>query len=169
MKKVGFYCFGIGVSTILMVFTACQKDAPNAEKSVQEIKNEGKISDIIRSPITAEGPTDTTNVAKMEFEEAIFDFGEVDEGAVVKHAFKFRNTGKVPLLINNAHSTCGCTIPVWPKDPIAPGQSGEIKVEFNTKMKADFQEKPVIITANTYPSVTKVYLRGNVFNKSNNH
>jgi hypothetical protein len=144
----------------------CGGEPADGGKAVEEFKTEGKISSIVRSPITAEGVGDTTSVAKMAFEATTYDFGEVDEGAVVKHSFRFTNTGKVPLVIQNAHSTCGCTIPDWPKELIEPGRGGEIKVEFNTKGKADFQEKPVIITANTYPSVTKVFVKGHVRKKA---
>ncbi|GAB4255224.1 MAG: hypothetical protein Kow0027_21800 [Saprospiraceae bacterium] len=142
----------------IALFSACANDAEN--DSLDTIKTEGKISQIIRNPVSADGTVDTVNVAKMTFEEPEFNFGEVKEGDVVSHVFKFTNTGKVPLLINNAKSTCGCTIPKWPKEFIEPGQSGEIAVEFNTSGKSGFQEKPVTITANTYPSTTRIYLRG---------
>jgi hypothetical protein len=150
---------------LFLGFSACQEEATETGKEVQEIQTDGKISSIIRNPVTLDGPSDTVNVAKMNFEETIYDFGEVDEGAVVKHVFEFTNTGKVPLVINNAHSTCGCTIPHWPKEAVDPGQSAKISVEFDTKAKSDFQEKPVIITANTYPNTTKVYLKGFVRRK----
>ncbi len=148
-------------SLAMLIFAACQPENGSG-KSVEEIQTEGKISSIIRSPVSASGTTDTVNVAKMTFDETTYDFGEAAEGEIVKYVFKFTNTGKVPLVINNASSTCGCTIPVWPKEAIPPGQSGEIKVEFNTTAKHDFQEKPVIISANTYPSNTTVYLKGYV-------
>jgi hypothetical protein len=146
----------------LACWFSCQEDPSGNDKAVQEIQTEGKISSIIRSPISAEGNIDTVNVAKMTFENNMYDFGEVKEGDVVKHEFKFTNTGKVPLLINNVHSTCGCTVPEWPKEAIQPGQSNTIKVEFNTKGKPDFQEKPVTISANIYPPTTKVFLKGYV-------
>lgn len=146
------------VVPLLLLLSSCRNDGSG--KSVEEIKTDGKISSIIRSPISADGTVDTVNVAKMVFAETVFDFGEVDEGAVVKHEFQFTNTGKVPLLINNAHSTCGCTIPNWPKEPVPPGGTGTIQVEFNTKLKHEHQEKEVIITANTFPSVTKVMVKG---------
>jgi len=152
-------------ATVLMIGFGCKNDPKSGGKAVETIQTEGKISSIIRSPINADGTVDSVNVAKMYFEEPIFDFGEVDEGAVVVHEFKFTNNGKVPLAIQNAHSTCGCTIPDWPKELIAPGKSGVIKVEFDTKGKPDFQEKPVIITANTYPSMTKVFVKGMVHKK----
>lgn len=146
-------------AALAMAIFGCKNDG-STEKSVESIQTEGKISSIIRSPVNADGTVDTINVAKMDFEAPIFEFGEVDEGAVIKHEFKFTNTGKVPLVIQNAHSTCGCTIPDWPKDLVEPGKTGVIKVEFNTKGKSEFQEKPVIITANTYPSISQVYVRG---------
>lgn len=142
---------------------ACQSNVTKGpEKSVDEIKSQGQISnaDIIRNPVTANEPQDTVNVAKIAFEETTFDFGEVEEGAVVTHTYAFTNTGKVPLLISNARSTCGCTVPSWPKEPIPPGEDGTIEVRFNTKNKKNKQSKPITITANTYPASTKVYLTG---------
>ena len=58
----------------------------------------------------------------MTFEEVAYNFGTVKEGDIVNHTFDFVNTGNVPLLITNAKSTCGCTVPDWPKEAIAPGQ-----------------------------------------------
>lgn len=162
MKNRLFKNIGLALAAMAVFQFGCKHDGGGSEKGVESIQTEGKISSIIRSPVTADGEVDTTNVAKIKFEEEVFEFGEVDEGAVIKHEFKFVNTGKVPLVIQNAHSTCGCTIPKWPTEMIDPGKSGLIHVEFNTKGKADFQEKPIIITANTYPSVTEVYLRGTV-------
>lgn len=148
-----------------LFFFSCRNNAERtAEKTIEEIKGEPKVSnsDIIRNPVSANEPEDTVNVAKLVFEETTFDFGEVDAGEVVTHVYNFTNTGKVPLVINNARSTCGCTVPQWPKDPIAPGDKGQIEVKFNTKNKRNKQNKPVTITANTYPATTKVYLVGNV-------
>lgn len=166
MKKLmRKYFILVSMTTASAVFFACQSDSKTAGKSVETISTEGKISSIIRSPVSGDGTVDSVNVAKIEFEQPIFEFGEVDEGAVVKHEFKFVNKGKVPLTIQNAHSTCGCTIPDWPKDLIPPGEGGVIKVEFDTKGRSEFQEKPIIITANTYPSVTKIFVRGIVHKK----
>lgn len=148
---------------LLLAVGACQQNRfSGSEKSVEEIKAEGPISnaDIIRNPVTAAGPIDTINVAKMSFEEETFNFGEVKEGAIVKHTYNFTNTGKVPLVISDASSTCGCTVPTWPKAPIAPGETGEISVEFNTQNKHREQKKPIIITANTNPARTVVHLEG---------
>lgn len=150
----------------LLLLAACSNDSQqpesSSEKTLQEIKKDGAISnaDIIRNPVSADTPIDTVNVAKMSFEEQNYEFGEVMEGEIVEHTFKFKNTGKAPLVIQGARSTCGCTVPEWPKDPIPVGEEGEIFVRFDTKNKRARQVKPVIITANSYPATTKVYMRG---------
>ena len=158
MNPRTFFKIALFSAMATALFAACANDTES--DSIDTIKTGGKISQIIRNPVNADGTVDTVNLAKMTFEESEYNFGEVKEGDVVKHIFKFTNTGKVPLLINNAKSTCGCTIPKWPKNFIEPGESGEIAVEFNTSGKSGFQEKPVTITANTYPSATRIYLRG---------
>jgi len=138
------------------------------EKSLQEIKTDSKNisnSAIIRNPVTADQPLDTINVAKMTFADVRYNFGEVVEGDMVTHIFTFTNTGKAPLIISNAKSTCGCTVPEWPKAPIAIGEQGEINVKFNTENKKLYQTKPIFITANTHPSETTLYLIGQVKEK----
>lgn len=140
---------------------SCDSGA-SAGKKVEEVPVDGPISSIIRNPATANEPLDTVNVARIVFEHTEFDFGSVVEGAQVEHLFRFTNTGKAPLLITNARSTCGCTVPTWPREPIPPGKGGEIKVVFNTLNRAGQQKKEVTLTANTYPSQTKVLLTGTI-------
>ncbi len=117
-------------------------------------------SDIIRMPVSANQPVDTSLVAKMEFENTIYEFGGVLEGSQVEHVFKFTNTGKIPLIISDSKTTCGCTVPNYPKEPIAPGESGEVSVKFNTAGKKNEQNKPVTLIANTYPARTVIYMKG---------
>lgn len=104
-----------------------------------------------------EEPTTTITFEKIEF-----DFGEVDQGEKVRHTYKFTNTGDIPLIISNAKGSCGCTIPSWPKDPIFPGETGTMEVEFNTKGKKGKQSKRVTITANTDPAITFLTIKGMV-------
>lgn len=148
------------LSLSLILGIACNNSADSkktAEASIQEIK-----STDVNQIVTDNTPTDTVNVAKMSFDVDRYNFGTVDEGEVVKHVYKFTNTGKIPLTISNARSTCGCTVPTWPKEPIGVGESGEIEVAFNTQGKRNKQRKPVTITANTYPAQTVVYLDGDI-------
>ncbi len=87
--------------------------------------------------------------AKMKFEKTEYDFGTINEGDVVETIFKFTNSGKSELIITSAKASCGCTIPEWPKEPIMPGESGEIKVKFNSKRKPNMQRKMVTLMTNT--------------------
>jgi hypothetical protein len=107
-----------------------------------------------------EVPAGPTTV--MSFEETSFDFGSVNEGEKVAHVYSFKNTGDEPLILSNAKGSCGCTVPVWPREPIAPGEAGEIKVEFNSKGKKGKRNQKVTITANTNPPQTFIYLKGEV-------
>ena len=72
------------------------------------------------------------------------------------------NTGDEPLIITIAKGSCGCTVPSWPKEPIAPGTTGEFVVRFDSKGKAGFQAKRVTITANTDPVNTYLTVKGQV-------
>lgn len=87
--------------------------------------------------------------AKMKFEKTEHDFGTINEGDIVETIFKFTNSGKSELIITSAKATCGCTVPQWPKEPIMPGESGEIKVKFNSKRKPNLQQKRVTLITNT--------------------
>ena len=117
---------------------------------------------VLRVPAQADGTLDTAGMAVLRFDESAYDFGAVDAGAVVEHRFGFRNAGAQPLLIANASSTCGCTVPVWPREPIGPGDTASIYVRFDTEGKAGPQVKAVTLTANTYPNATEVRLVGTV-------
>ncbi len=108
----------------------------------------------------AEGTTEIT------FDNLEFDFGTINEGDVVDHTFTFTNTGNVPLIIQNATPSCGCTVPNWSKEPISPGESGKIEVAFDSKGKTDLQNRTVSIIANTEPSITYLRIKGMVISES---
>jgi hypothetical protein len=99
-------------------------------------------------------------------ESTEFDFGRVNEGDIVNHIFEFTNTGKSPLVIDKATASCGCTVPDWPKDPIGVGETGEIKVRFDTKGKPMQQIKTISIMANTEPALTRLRIKGFVTPKN---
>ena len=98
----------------------------------------------------------------MTFESTEVDYGTIIQDSDPFRFFKFTNTGDAPLVINHAKGSCGCTVPQWPREPIAPGQTSEITVEFNSKNKKGKQNKKVTITANTNPAQTFVYIKGEV-------
>lgn len=108
----------------------------------------------------AAAPTGPTTGIK--FEESTYDYGKVVDGTLVKHTYKFKNTGKEALIISDAKGSCGCTVPQWPKDPIAPGATAEINVQFDSKGKVGPQSKTVTVTANTNPPKTILTIKGEV-------
>lgn len=84
----------------------------------------------------------------IAFEDTKHSFGTITDGEVVRHAYKFKNVGNSPLIISNAVASCGCTVPSYPKKPIAPGEEGEIVVEFNSTNRVGHQQKNVLIYSN---------------------
>ena len=102
------------------------------------------------------------NAPVMSFAETQFDFGDMEPGSKVRHVFKFTNTGKTPLLIADATASCGCTTPNWTKDAIAPGAAGELEVQFDSQGKQGLISKQVSVRANTQPSLTTIYIKGNI-------
>lgn len=95
---------------------------------------------------------DTTKTAVMKFEKEVHDFGNVTQGEVVEYSFKFTNTGNKDLLITKAEASCGCTVPEWPKEPVKPGESGYMKVKFDSHGRPEgYTEKELFIQANTNP------------------
>ncbi len=104
---------------------------------------------------------DSENPAIMEFETLNYNVGDVAVGSVNNFSFKFTNTGKSVLVIHDVKPSCGCTVPKgWPKEPIPPGGTGEIPIEFTPSMAGTIN-KSVSIVATTNPSVTKLTISGN--------
>ncbi len=95
------------------------------------------------------------NGAKIDFAKETHDYGTVKYGADGTCTFEFKNTGNEPLIISNAKGSCGCTVPVWPKEPIAPGAKGTIKVKYDTKRSGPIN-KSVTISSNAVNEPEKV-------------
>lgn len=82
------------------------------------------------------------------FEESRHDFGDIKQGNKVSHTFHFTNNGKTPLIISKVITTCGCTAPEYPKDPVPPGGKGSIKITFDSTGKVGKQNKVITILSN---------------------
>jgi hypothetical protein len=104
--------------------------------------------------------------AVIEFQEREKNFGDISQGEKVEHVFIFKNTGDAPLKIQNVAVTCGCTAPNWPKDVIAPGASGELKVVYNSAGKMGTQNPIIRIYSNASEPIEKVALKVNVLPKA---
>ena len=80
------------------------------------------------------------NIAQVEFETKLIDYGDIEFDSDGKRVFKFKNVGTAPLIFNRISSSCGCTVPKRPEKPIQPGESGEIEVEYDTKRVGMFMK-----------------------------
>jgi hypothetical protein len=129
-----------------------QLSAPDPSASPQAVPADGQP---VAPPA---GPTTTVSFpGGMEY-----DFGTIDAGKKVSHKYKLKNTGNEPLLISNCKASCGCTVPKCPTEPIAPGETAEIPVEYDSKGKNGPDQKTITITANTNPSPIVLTIKGNV-------
>jgi hypothetical protein len=101
------------------------------------------------------------NGPEITFDKLVHDFGKVIQGDKTEFDFKFSNTGKEPLIISDVRSTCGCTVPEWPKNPILPGSSANIKVKYNSTIIGNIN-KQVTIISNSSNSPTVLRIAGMV-------
>lgn len=132
MKKIV-----IAASLVAFALTSCNQTTNATDKiNQQNLAEAEKLAQ------------DARRFPKMSFEKNEHDFGEIKAGTAVETVFKFTNTGDAPLVITDASSSCGCTVPEKPQHPIEPGKTGEIKVHFNGTGK-DLVTKTVTISANT--------------------
>lgn len=135
----------------------CYKTTPifgntTSVKSVAAVPAINKIPDLPKTSI--------------HFDSTIHQFGIIKDDKKQYHAFEFTNTGKEPLMILGAEGSCGCTVPSWPRDPIAPGKSAKIEVSFDPTGKSGEQSKIVSVTSNTEPTTTILTISATII-KSN--
>lgn len=145
MKKI------VIIFSAAILFTACQNNSNNNTEATSQ-------------------QTDTAAIAAedapiMEFENTSYNFGTVVQGAEVEHEFTFKNTGQTPLIISEASASCGCTVPEYPTHPIKPGESGLLKVIFDSAGKLGVQDRVVTITSNAHPRITELHMIGEVKEK----
>ena len=136
MKKILLFALLFGI-----VATACRKKGnPNA----------GLPTSILK---------DTTTIELLETE---YNFGKIKQGEKITHVFQVKNIGDNDLIIGNAFGSCGCTVPEYPKEPIAKGATAAIKVTFNSEGKSGEQHKSVTLQVNTNKHNELIYLVGEV-------
>ena len=102
---------------------------------------------------------DSSNMPVITFESETIDYGTIPWDADGNREFKFKNTGKEPLIISEVQRSCGCTTPEAPKDPIKPGESGIIKVHYDTKRIGNF-EKTITVISNARPPAKRIFIKG---------
>jgi hypothetical protein len=95
------------------------------------------------------------------FDKTVHDYGTIEKASDGTSIFTFTNKGQKPLVLSNVRASCGCTVPEWPKQPVAPGESGEIKVKYNTNIAGNFN-KSITVSSNAVNSTVTLRVRGNV-------
>ncbi|RIW16206.1 DUF1573 domain-containing protein [Algoriphagus lacus] len=130
------------------------------EEKIAQLENQNTAV----TPVNAQTTTtaDPSTLGQFQFTEMEYDFGNINEGQVIEHVFNFTNNGQAPLVISNITASCGCTSPEWTKTPVNPGESGFVKVVFNSTAKSGAQAPTVTIQANTNPTVTRLRMKGSV-------
>jgi|TARA_B110000908_G_scaffold164340_1_gene212260 hypothetical protein len=135
MKKITIlFAFIITVS----IFTSCDNTKAASKIDVTNLEVAKKRDAEINK-----------GAATITFDKSEYDFGTVNEGEIVSTIYKVTNSGKTDLIITNAQATCGCTVPVWPREAIKPGETADIAVKFNTKGKPNRQSKSITLSTNT--------------------
>lgn len=133
MKKIFIICLALVATTL----TSCQDSAAK------------KVTNSTTAAATSSAKPSTAGPV-MTFDKTVHDFGTINEGDKVTTVFSFTNTGSEDLIIVDARGSCGCTVPQYPKNTaIAPGESGEITVSFDSNNKPGNQQKSVTLSANT--------------------
>ena len=101
----------------------------------------------------------------IQFEKEAHDFGDVPEGTMATHEFKFKNTGDQPVVIANVQASCGCTTPDWTKTPVLPGKTGMVKAVYNSAGRPGVFTKTVTVTSNATEGSKVLNIKGTVLNK----
>lgn len=128
-------------------------------------QNKETIStDLVTNPNSASGTVNRGSLPVIKFEDLEHDFGRIIEGETVSYAFNFKNSGKSDLIIADVTTSCGCTVPSYPKAPLRPGEAGTIKVSFNSRGKRGYQTKNILVVANTQPNTTMIRIKALVVN-----
>ena len=147
------------ISILSIVFiSACGSKVSDLELRVAKLETE--IASMRKGGVSTIVPAGA--YPKFTFDQEEHNFGQIRDGDIVSHTFRFTNTGEAPLIISKATAACGCTVPQWPKQPIPAGGSGEIQVQFDSSNKPGMQNKVVTITANTESKVKKLLIRAQV-------
>ena len=130
--------FAAFISVIsLFIFTGCNSGGKNGSEPIS--------ADLVNNPNSASGNSTKGSLPVIQFEETEHDFGRIIEGETVSFLFKFKNSGKSDLIIAEVSTSCGCTVPSYPKTPIRPGENGVVKVAFNSNGKRGYQSKNIVV------------------------
>ncbi len=144
--------------TLLLFVSGCKSGGQSGQETIP--------ADLVNNPNSASGTAGKGSLPFIQFEETEHDFGRIIEGETVSYAFSFKNTGKTDLIIAEVTTSCGCTVPSYPKAPIRPGEGGIVKVAFNSNGKRGYQSKNIVVVSNTQPNTTVIRIKAQIVNPS---
>ncbi len=171
MKKVFLSLFCLSLSAVVVKAQdkkatqstpAQQQASPMPQPTPPPTPAQGRV---VGGAPTPPPPTVDVNAGKFKFDEEIHFFKDVPEGPLAEFDFEFKNTGKSPIVITDAHGSCGCTVPTWPHEPILPKQKGKIHVAYTTNGRAGMIDKAITINSNAQQQPMMLYIKGNVIPK----
>ncbi len=149
--------------SIIFILSSLIIMAVSCKEKTQEGNADGEIStEDVFNPKTANGDENMGSLPAFEFPVKEYNFGTVIQGEKVSYTFKFKNTGGSELIINNVKTSCGCTSPKWSKEPIKPGQEGNIEVIFDSHGRHGEQNKTIKVFANTQPKTVELRILCNI-------
>lgn len=131
-----------------------------------DVRTKDKIADNTSQVTGSKTPADSTTPTSVQIIDSVFDFGKVAEGEIVEFSYRFKNTGTQPLIISNVSASCGCTVPEKPEAPIKTGETGFIKVKFNSEGRVGVAHKTVTVQSNAAPAFPELLLKGEVTAKA---
>jgi hypothetical protein len=137
------------IGTMALLFTSC--DVRRKDKMAINNKLNQQVE--IKDPTT------------VQIIDSAYNFGKVTDGEIVTFNYRFKNTGNKPLIVTNATASCGCTVPEKPEAPIQPGETGFIKVKFNSEHRVGQAHKTVTVSSNAEPAFPELLLTGEVIEK----
>lgn len=160
MKKNNFFLICCSLFFLLLAACNTTNKKQNAEtqkaSTAAELEHTARTTDSVMKVLEQQEAERLKNVTSIQFDKEVYNFGECTEGDKVNKTIEFTNTGKLPLVIEQAYGSCGCTIPTYDKEPIQPGKKGKLNIEFNSANKAGANTKAVTVIANTNPPTTEI-------------
>lgn len=160
MKKVFLTLFCIAATGVITVNAQVGNNAPANQPQQPVQPGQPAMAPTPAAQPAAPAPDPDAGIFK--FKEETHNYGEVPEGPLAECDFTFKNVGKKPIVITEAHGSCGCTVPKWPSEPIMPGKSGTIHVAYTTQGRQGMISKEVTINSNAQQSPMILKIRGTV-------
>lgn len=152
------------ISLFICLACACSNENSEQQKAEELALKKHLPASLVDNPNTLSKDTISSahQLGNLTFADTVHDFGRIKDGEVLSYDFEFVNTGKKEIIINEAKASCGCTVPVYPQYPIAPGKKEIIKVTFNSQGKKGNNEKGVTIQTNGNPAVYTLIIKAQV-------